>query len=239
MKRPSPVYLTIRNERERAEFFEIGIDLPKGKMTPGGEFVRFDIAEDDPRFESFSRILVKRETGQRFPVGAEPKLSQHQPDWLEGYSGQTVEQLLSLEGRYRIDSLVLAFEQAIQEKRQRGEKGLTDAERVVLAAEALEREVNNGGYDQFFVNSSDFAQDIVESLRCIGCKKTATITKRAIKALGVSQPTREEVNAAMAAENERRSAKLTRCDDAYYEAAEPLADRLFAFIKANRPSINF
>jgi hypothetical protein len=33
--------------------------------------------------------------------------------WLEGYSGQTTEELIALEGEYRIDSLVLAFEQAL------------------------------------------------------------------------------------------------------------------------------
>src|SRR5712692_6395503 len=36
--------------------------------------------------------------------------------WLEKYSGQTVEQLLSLEGEYRTDSVIIAFEQAIGQK---------------------------------------------------------------------------------------------------------------------------
>ena len=62
-----------------------------------------------------------------------------------GYSGQSADQLLSLEGMYRIDSLVRAFEQAITQKAQRGGvQSLTDEERIVLAVEALEREVNNG-----------------------------------------------------------------------------------------------
>jgi hypothetical protein len=32
--------------------------------------------------------------------------------FLEGYDGQTTEQLLAMENEYRIDSLVLAFEDA-------------------------------------------------------------------------------------------------------------------------------
>jgi hypothetical protein len=36
--------------------------------------------------------------------------------WLDSYSGQTADQLLALEGEYRIDSLVLAFEQALDQK---------------------------------------------------------------------------------------------------------------------------
>lgn len=49
---------------------------------------------------------------------------------LEGYSGQTTDELIALEGEFRTDSLVLAFEQAIMAKDE-----LTDEERVVLADE--------------------------------------------------------------------------------------------------------
>lgn len=70
--------------------------------------------------------------------------------WLQGYSSQTVDDLLALEQSHRIDSLVLAFEEAIDQKAAReGEHKLTDVERTILAIEALEREVNNGGYGQF------------------------------------------------------------------------------------------
>src|SRR2546421_12023246 len=86
-------------------------------------------------------------------IEREPPMSELQ--WLDGYSGQTVQQLIALERDYRIDSLVLAFEQAMDQKAARvGYENLTDAERTILAVEALEREVNNGGYGQFFVNSS-------------------------------------------------------------------------------------
>ena len=57
MNRPRPVFLVIKSKQERAEFLEAGIDLPRGKGMDGGEFIRFEIAEDDPRFENFARIL--------------------------------------------------------------------------------------------------------------------------------------------------------------------------------------
>jgi len=77
-----------------------------------------------------------------------------------------------LEGKYRIDSLVLAFEQAISRKAARaGDRRLANEERVRLAVEALEREVNNGGYDQFFLNPS--ASVIVDSQSSFRCEKTA------------------------------------------------------------------
>jgi hypothetical protein len=39
--------------------------------------------------------------------------------WLNAYSGETVDELLALEGKYRIDSLVVAFEQAMDQKAAR------------------------------------------------------------------------------------------------------------------------
>src|SRR5262245_14622428 len=106
------------------------------------------------------------------------------PDaFLESYGGQSTEELLALERNFRIDSLVCAFEQAIQGK---PDESISTEERYVLAVEALEREVNNGGYSQFFGNSShEFAPMIVTAMRAIGCPKTADITRDAIAVLGV------------------------------------------------------
>jgi hypothetical protein len=138
-------------------------------------------------------------------------------DFLESYAGQTTEQLLALDKRYRIDSLVLAFEQGIQ---QAGEKRpLTQEEKYVLAVEALEREVNNGGYGQFFSNSSnEWADTVVAALRAIGCPKTADISAKAVAS-------REDESA------------LSECDERYYANDEPIADRLFDWIKRNRAQI--
>jgi hypothetical protein len=47
------------------------------------------------------------------------------------------------------------------------------------------------------------------------------------------------IEAVMAAENEERLAKFNRCDDSYDKSAEPIAERLFAFIKANKAAITF
>jgi hypothetical protein len=39
-----------------------------------------------------------------------------------------------------------------------------------MAVESLEREVNNGGYDQFFVNAAEYTPVIADSLSAIGCQ---------------------------------------------------------------------
>lgn len=73
-------------------------------------------------------------------------------DFFDGYDGQTTDELLALETTYRTDSLVLAFEAALRLEPDPAK--LSREETWILAIEALEREVNNGGYDQFFLNSS-------------------------------------------------------------------------------------
>jgi hypothetical protein len=154
--------------------------------------------------------------------------------FLQNYSGESVAELIELASRYRVDSIVLAFEEAISRK-----KNISDTERTILAVEALEREVNNGGYDQFFTNSSnEFAPIIVEALKRVGCARTAEITQKAIDALGISGGiTREAVESAMEDEDQQRTERLSECDDLYYEGEEPIAERLFAFIKNKRNSI--
>ena len=160
--------------------------------------------------------------------------------FLKNYSGQTVDQLLSLEGEYRTDSIVLAFESALLQKSARdGESALNADERIVLAVEALEREVNNGGYSQFFDNSSrQFAPVIVNALVRIGCPKAAAITQKAIDALHLPSLTVEAIETAMDDVDEIEEA-LNECDNSYYNSGEDIAANLFAFIKKNKPTIKF
>ena len=158
--------------------------------------------------------------------------------WLEEYSGQTLDVILSLAGSHRVDSLILAIEQAIGQKAaQLGEESLSSAERVVLAVEALEREVNNGGYSQFFTNTPAFVPTIVDSLLRIGCPRTAGITGSAIGALHLQDLTEQNIENATAEEDDAINDELSRCDQLYYQAGESIEDQLFAFINANKDSI--
>jgi hypothetical protein len=71
-------------------------------------------------------------------------------EWLDERGGRNIEQLIALELTHRIDSIVVAIEDALMAKSE-----VTEAEQVVLTVEAMEREVNNGGFEQFFLNSSN------------------------------------------------------------------------------------
>jgi len=47
--------------------------------------------------------------------------------WLDSYSGQTIEELLALESEYRVESLLVALEQALNQKAaEEREQGLSD-----------------------------------------------------------------------------------------------------------------
>lgn len=112
--------------------------------------------------------------------------------WLDGYSGQSVDELVALASEYRVDSIVLAFEQAIQQTTDRDSLSrLNEAELAILAVESLEREVNNGGYHQFFLNTPEYAPFVVAALERIGCPKTANISALAISLLGCSSHSRQ------------------------------------------------
>ena len=159
--------------------------------------------------------------------------------WLDGYSGQTTDELIALETTYRIDSLVTVFEHAIEQKAYReGDDKLTAEERVVLAVEALEREVNNGGYSQFFINSSrEYGSIIVESLRQIGCNKTADITQNAVHVIEEMPITDGEWEDGDLIENDERDSALEQYNEQFYSSQESLEESLFTFIKANRSKI--
>jgi hypothetical protein len=158
--------------------------------------------------------------------------------WFDRYNGESFDELIALEGKYRIDSLVLAFEQAMDQKVARvGEHKLTAEERAILAVEALEREVNNGGYGQFFVNTPEYAPIIVDALRRIGCTKVAEITDRAVKLVQMAPTTDEEIANGTREDNEERDDALAECDALYFEGPENIEGSLFAFIKGNRAKI--
>lgn len=157
--------------------------------------------------------------------------------FLDGYDGQTLDELLAMTDTHRVDSVILAIEQALQQK---APVDLSAPERVVLAVEALEREVNNGGYNQFFLNEPSYAHKIVAALNEIDCREAARITEEAVAVLGLSPGwTDEQISAAAADMPDDQMAKLDPLDEQFFAYPDPIADRLLAFIRANSAAIRF
>lgn len=156
--------------------------------------------------------------------------------FLEGYSGQTVQQLIAMKDNYRVGSLLLAIEAALARK---SEGDLSEPERVILAVEAMEREVNNGGYDQFFTNSSrQFTAFLVRALELIGCPKCAVISADAISVLDLPEHFDSDTVAAVAIDlSDEKIKKLDECDSLYYANEESIEQQLFAFIEQHQHEV--
>ncbi len=107
----------------------------------------------------------------------------------------------------------------------------------MVAVEALEREVNNGGYDQFFVNTPQFAAIIVAALQRIGCPRVAAITRRAVDALHLAELTRETIVERICVNDPQRDRIFDACDHEFFTYPEDIAAHLFAFIRDHKDSI--
>jgi hypothetical protein len=155
--------------------------------------------------------------------------------WLERYSGQTVDELLALATDHRIDSLVLAFEEALLQRA--GE--LNEVERTVIAVEALEREVNNGGYHQLFLNRPEETEHLTPSLRRIGCTRTAELTQKAIDLLEVQGAlTASAVSDALERGGDALLEALgAQCDGPFFKGTESIEQHLFDYLARNRQHI--
>ena len=102
-----------------------------------------------------------------------------------------------------------------------GTDALTQAERTVVVVWELEGEVNNGGFDQYFFNSSgDRAYDCADALRRIGANACAGIAARALRVFGASGPPRDR---------DRRVEQLQALDEAAIEELETLDNAFFEY----------
>ncbi len=119
---------------------------------------------------------------------------------------------------------------------------LNPQERIIYIVQTLEEEVNGGGFDQYFYNSSgDFANESVAAFISIGAKKTAKICRKALKVFGGSLPVDRAKRQELMDEKStaRTEAKLEKCDENFYEYQDNLERLCFEFISSNHNSFNY
>ena len=159
-------------------------------------------------------------------------------EWIKEstYHGESIDELLALEGSRQNVSILFAIRNGLQQKLER--QRLSREEEYVMAVVALDAQVNNGGYWQFFINTPEWSLCIAPALTEIGCPVTAEITRRAISQLRIDDPlTVEKVKKAAAIGPMEGSEKHDTCNTDFFKANEPLLDRLFDWVKRNHDKI--
>ena len=142
------------------------------------------------------------------------------------------------------ENFVVEMDKYIAEKCEYGDsmETLNAEQRILYITQALEMEVNNGGFAQFFFNSDGcLGNEIVSSFEKIGAMKTAEICKKAISIYVDKVPNdrdeREEIlTPDDEKEEERIEAILNECDDAFFEYEEDLVELNYQFIINHKES---
>lgn len=110
---------------------------------------------------------------------------------------------------------------------------LNEHEKVFFITQILEAEVNNGGFLQFFDNSSgNFANEIVDCFTKIGALKTAKICEKAVAVFDGFIPTDRDERGDLL-ESLECDDILDECDDEFYEYEDNLEELNIAYIKAH------
>jgi hypothetical protein len=116
---------------------------------------------------------------------------------------------------------------------------LTEPQKNFYFNQNLEREINNGGFNQYFYNSSgDFAHDTIISLQTIGANKTANILQQAIDQFPNSAVPKDRAQRQEVLEKIEDTANEVweQLDQAFYKYEDNLNGLNIDYIKQNRSS---
>lgn len=114
---------------------------------------------------------------------------------------------------------------------------LTAPQKNFFFNQYLEREVNNGGFNQFFYNSSgDYAHETLTSLKLIDANKTADILQKAIDQFPNSTvPTDRAARQNVLEQIEEKANEVwEQLDQSFFKYEDNLNDLNIEYIKQNR-----
>lgn len=136
-------------------------------------------------------------------------------------------------------SIVIAIDDYLNEKSDYCEKieTLNESQKTFITIESLEREINNGGFNQFYFNSSgDFSHESINALIKIGANKTAEIVKKANsqfpdKKVPKDRTERQEILEQI---EDKADEIWEICDTDFYKYEDNLAGLLIEFVKNSK-----
>lgn len=116
-------------------------------------------------------------------------------------AGRTIEEILRKQPEFDTYALLGAIEVLVGSKIRQG-LSLSSAERMIFAFTWLAREVQNGGFHQFFVNSAgDFWKDVLNGLVAVGDENGSALFRQVLSIFPDSSP------------SEDRDARLNQLDE--------------------------
>jgi len=114
---------------------------------------------------------------------------------------------------------------------------LNESQKTVLFVENLEREISNGGFNQFFFNSSgNFSHETVTALKSIKAFKTADIVSKSISAWPNQKVPKDRVKRQdiLAQIEEQANPVWNNCDEEFYKHQDNVVILLLDYVKSNK-----
>jgi Domain of unknown function (DUF4375) len=114
---------------------------------------------------------------------------------------------------------------------------LNYSQKIFLFVENLEREVNNGGFHQFFFNSSgDYTHETIKALEAIGALKTVKIVEKSISVWpGQKVPGDREERQNLLEQVEKEGIPIwEQCDSDFFKYEDKIGTLLLEFVKRNK-----
>ncbi len=149
-----------------------------------------------------------------------------------------IDQILALKNQ---TEMIIELSYGIYDKiHKKGFDSLSHPEKVLHHIYWLESEVNNGGFDQFFINSSgDYALDTPTALDDIGAHNTANLMKRAIDMFPNGSPSRDRKQRVEQLDSMDESIRdmIGELDAEFYEYRDPLEELQGKYMVANKDQI--
>ncbi len=110
---------------------------------------------------------------------------------------------------------------------------LTETEKIIYCIERLEKEVNNGGFIQFFFNSTgDYWQETLDALQKIKADKTAGMFKSSLAVFRMGHPYNDRsVRAREVADlSPDKKNFLSELDQNFYQSEEQIGKLLLVYV---------
>lgn len=151
----------------------------------------------------------------------------------------TIDEILAMDNS---TEMIIELSHGLSDKINRlGFESLSHPEKVMNSVYWLETEINNGGFDQYYFNSSgNYAIDAPIALEEIGANRTAEIVKEANSVFPGSSPPRDRDERARILDQitEDIQEKWNELENRFFKYEDPLEVLQINYIKLNKNEFN-